>query len=366
MISRRNLLTLVTLTAAFAATGCKGEAPGGSSSATGPAGSATGAVTLNGAGATFPYPLYSKWMSEYNKQNPNVRINYQSIGSGGGIRQITAGTVDFGASDAPMKDEEASKAPGKLHHIPTTLGAVVVTYNLPEVTAPLKLTSDVLSGVFLGTISKWNDPKIAEANPDAKLPDKDISVVYRSDGSGTTAVFTEYLATVSSEFKDKVGAGKSVKWPKGLGAKGNEGVTGQIKTTPGTIGYVELAYAMQNKLPVALVRNKAGNFIEPKIEAITAAAAGVELPDSLHVSLADAAGTEAYPISSFTYLLVYDDAKDITKGRALAKFVWWAIHDGQKFAKDLHYAPLPEPAVKKVEERLKALHSGSERLLTGI
>jgi phosphate transport system substrate-binding protein len=366
MISRRNLLTLVTLTAAFAATGCKGEASGGSSSTAGPAGSATGNVTLNGAGATFPYPLYSKWMSEYNKQNPNIRINYQSIGSGGGIRQITAGTVDFGATDAPMKDEEAQKAPGKLHHIPTTLGAVVVTYNLPEVSSPLKLTPEVLSGVFLGTISKWNDPKLTEANPDAKLPDKDISVVYRSDGSGTTAVFTEYLATVSSDFKDKVGAGKSVKWPKGLGAKGNEGVTGQIKTTPGTIGYVELAYAMQNKLPVALVRNKSGNFIEPKIEAITAAAAGAELPDSLHVSLADAAGAEAYPISSFTYLLVYDDAKDAAKGRALAKFVWWAIHDGQKFAKDLHYAPLPEPAVKKIEERLKSLHAGSERLLTGI
>jgi len=364
MISRRNLLTLVTLTAAMAATACRGESPAGSSSAS--TGSASGAVTLNGAGATFPYPLYSKWMSEYNKQNPNVRINYQSIGSGGGIRQITAGTVDFGATDAPMKDDEASKAPGKLHHIPTTLGAVVVTYNVPGVSSPLKLTPEILSGVFLGTISKWNDPKLVETNPDAKLPDQDIAVVYRSDGSGTTAVFTEYLATVSPEFKDKVGAGKSVKWPKGLGAKGNEGVTGQLKTTPGTIGYVELAYAMQNKMPVAHVKNKAGQFIEPKIDAITAAAAGVEVPESLHVSLADAAGDDAYPISSFTYLLVYEDAKDATKGEALAKFLWWATHDGQKHAGDLHYAPLPAPVVKKVEERLKSLHAGSQKLLSGV
>jgi phosphate transport system substrate-binding protein len=362
MISRRDLVLSCVATVALALTGCKGE--GSSSGGATPAASG-GAVTLNGAGATFPYPLYSKWMSEYNKSNPDVRINYQSIGSGGGIRQITAGTVDFGASDAPMTSDEEQKAPSKLNHIPTTLGAVVLTYNLPEATTPLKLTPDVIAGVYLGTIKKWNDPKLAEANPDLKLPDKDIAVVYRSDGSGTTAVYTEYLATVSAEFKDKVGAGKSVKWPVGLGAKGNEGVTGQIKTTPGTIGYVELAYARQNKLPVALVKNKAGKFIEPSIAAITAAAAGVEMPESLHVSLADAAGEAAYPISSFTYLLVFDDMKDANKGKALAKFLWWAIHDGQQHAAALDYAPLPDPVIKKVEARLKSLRSGNDKLLAG-
>lgn len=350
------MLLVATLTATWV--GCKGKGESAN-------GSGASGVMLNGAGATFPYPLYGKWMSEYNKSHPDVRINYQSIGSGGGIRQVTAGTVDFGASDAPMTADEERQAPSKLHHIPTTLGAVVVSYNLPDASAPLELTPDTLAGVFLGTIKKWNDPKLGEANPGVKFPDKDIAVVYRSDGSGTTAVFTEYLATVSAGFKDKVGAGKSVKWPVGLGAKGNEGVTGQVKTTPGTIGYVELAYARQNKLPVAWVQNKAGKFVEPKIDAITAAAAGVEMPDTLHVSLAGAASEGAYPISSFTYLLVFDDTKDAAKGKALASFLWWAIHDGQKFAEALDYAPLPEPVVKKVEERLKALHSGNQKLLDG-
>lgn len=339
--------------------GCKGAPASGTS------GSATGPVTLNGAGATFPYPLYSKWISEYNRAYPDIRVNYQSIGSGGGIRQVTAGTVDFGASDAPMTADEEKSAPGKLLHIPMTLGAVVVSYNLPEATSPLQLPPNVLADVFLGKITKWSDPKLTKANPGLKLPDKDIAVAYRSDGSGTTAVFTEYLATVSPEFKDKVGAGKSVKWPNGLGAKGNEGVAGQLKTTPATLGYIELAYALQNKLPTASIQNKAGKFIEPKIDAISAAAAGVEMPDTLHVSLADAAGDNAYPISSFSYLLVYEDAKDATKGKALARYVWWAVHDGQKLAKDLDYAPLPDPVVKKVEERLKTLHAGSEKLLAG-
>jgi phosphate transport system substrate-binding protein len=362
MNTRRSLILGLSASALLLVAGCKGKETTGSGTSTG---TAAGPVTLNGAGATFPYPLYSKWMSEYNKQNPDVRINYQSIGSGGGIRQISAGTVDFGASDAPMTESEEKAAPGKLIHIPMTLGAVVVSYNVEGVSMPLQISGDVLADVFLGKISKWNDPKLTAENPDAKLPDKDIAVVYRSDGSGTTAVFTEYLATVSPEFKTTVGAGKSVKWPKGLGAKGNEGVSGQLKTTPGTLGYVELAYAMQNKLPTAWVKNKAGKYIEPKIEAITAAAAGVEMPDTLHVSLADAAGETAYPISSFTYLLVYEDAKDMAKGKTLAKFAWWAVHDGQKYAHDLDYAPLPEPVVKKVEARLKTLHSGSENLLAG-
>ncbi len=312
-------------------------------------------IALTGAGATFPYPLYSKWMSQYQVLHPNVQINYQSIGSGGGIRQITARTVDFGASDAPMSEDEAKKATAPLVHIPTTLGAVVVTYNLEGISAPLKLTPDVLADVYLGKISKWNDKRIGKENPGVKLPAADIGAVYRSDGSGTTAVFTDYLAKVSPEFKEKVGQGKSVKWPKGLGAKGNEGVTGQIKTTPGTIGYVELAYAVQNKMPSAQLKNKSSNFIDPTIETVTAAAAGIELPDSLTASITDANGPKAYPISAYTYLLVYEDSADLKKGSAMVEFLWWAIHDGQKECAPLNYAPLPATAVAKVEARLKQL-----------
>ncbi len=362
MNARRSFLVLVAL-AATALFGCKNSQSNGTS----PAGSATApgdqTVTLNGAGATFPYPLYSKWMSEYNKLHPNVRINYQSIGSGGGIRQITAGTVDFGASDAPMTDDEEKKAPTKLLHIPMTLGAVVMTYNLAGVTTPLKFTSDVIADIYLGKITKWNDKRLTDLNPDAKLTDTAISVVYRSDGSGTTAVYTDYLSKISSDWKDKVGAGKSVKWPVGLGAKGNEGVTGQVKTTPGAIGYVELAYAMQNKLPMGLIKNKAGKFVKPAIPAITAAAAGADLPESLHTSITDAAGDDAYPICSYTYLLVYANAKDAAKGEALAKYTWWAVHDGQQFAAALDYAPLPDKVVKQVEARLKTLTAGDKKLL---
>jgi phosphate transport system substrate-binding protein len=320
-------------------------------------------VALNGAGATFPYPLYSKWMAEYNKQNPNIRINYQSIGSGGGIRQIIAGTVDFGATDAPMSEDEAKKAPGKLLHIPTTIGAVAITYNLPEVTAKLQLTGQVIVDVYLGTIKKWNDPKIAAANPGMKLPAKDIAVVYRTDGSGTTSVFTEYLASVAPSWKEKVGVAKSVKWPAGLGAKGNEGVTGQVKTTPGAIGYVELAYALQNKMPVAAVQNKAGKFTTPEISAITAAAEGVELSENMTASIVNTEGEAAYPISAYTYILVYEEAKKSESAQQLAEFLWWAAHDGQKFCEALHYAPLPAKTVSKVEERLKTLRSGDKKLL---
>jgi phosphate transport system substrate-binding protein len=323
-------------------------------------------IALTGAGATFPYPLYSKWMSQYHTLHPTVQINYQSIGSGGGIRQITAKTVDFGASDSPMTADEIQKAPAKLHHIPTTLGAVAVTYNLVGLTSALKITPDVLADIYLGKVAKWNDKRIQKENADAKLPASDIAVVYRSDGSGTTAVFTDYLVKVSPEFKDKVGQGKSVKWPKGLGAKGNEGVTGQVKTTPNTIGYVELAYAAQNKLPVALLKNKSGQFIEPSIAAVSAAAAGVELPESLAASITDAPGEKAYPISSFTYLLIYADLQDQKKGPALAEFLWWAVHDGQKECEALNYAPLPAPVVAKVEARLKELKVGDKAALAGL
>ena len=318
---------------------------------------AAGALVLNGAGASFPYPIYSKWFSEYNKLNNNVRINYQSIGSGGGQKQITEKTVDFGGSDAPMKDEQLAKTPG-LMHIPTVLGSVVITYNLPEVKGVMKLTPDVVAGIFLGEITKWNDPKLTNLNPDLKLPGTAIAVVTRSDGSGTTAVFTDYLSKVSATWKTKVGSNTSVKFPVGIGAKGNEGVSGQVKQTPGAVGYVELAYAEQNKLPYALLQNKAGKFVKASIESTTAAAAGASasMPDDLRVSITNPDGDKAYPIASFTYVLAYKDQADQKKGEALAKFLWWAVHDGEKMASDLLYAPLPAEVVKKVEAKIKSMN----------
>jgi phosphate transport system substrate-binding protein len=274
-------------------------------------------------------------------------------------------TVDFGATDAPMKDKDAKGAPGTLHHIPTTIGAVVVAYNVPGVDKKLQLDPDVVADIFLGKIKKWNDARIAASNEGLTLPDKDIAIVHRSDGSGTTAVFTDYLGSVSSEWKESVGVGKSVKWPSGLGAKGNEGVTGQIKSTPGSIGYIELAYATQNKLSFASIKNKAGKYIEPKIEAITAAGAGQEMPEALYTSLANPEGEAAYPIAAYTYMLVYEDMKDATKAKALVDFLWWAVHDGQKFAQELHYAPLPDDVVKKIEARLKSLKSSGKAVLAG-
>jgi phosphate transport system substrate-binding protein len=311
------------------------------------------ALLVTGAGATFPFPLYSKWFSDYNKLRPDVRFNYQSIGSGGGIKQITERTVDFGASDAPMSDEELAKAQGGLQHVPTVLGAVVVTYNAPI--EGLKLTQETVAGLFLGTITKWNDPKLAQDNPGLKLPDTAVAVVHRSDGSGTTSIFTDYLAKVSPEWKAKVGAGKSVKWPAGLGAKGNEGVTGVVKSTPGAVGYVELAYAHQNKLPMASLRNHEGAFVVPTLESTSAAAAGAEMPADYRVSITDAKGKDAYPLASFTYLLVYKDQADPRKGEALLRFLWWAIHEGQATASSLDYAPLPKAVVAKVEKTLGSL-----------
>ncbi len=310
---------------------------------------AAGAVDITGAGATFPYPLYSKWFSEYNKLHDDVRINYQSIGSGGGIKQITNNTVDFGASDAPLTDEETKKANGQLQHIPT----VVVAYNLPGV--DLKLTPAALAGIFLGKITKWNDPAIAASNAGVALPATAISVAHRSDGSGTTAVFTDYLAKVSADWKAGPGAGKSVKWPTGLGGKGNEGVAGLIQQGEGTVGYVELAYATQNKLATAQLKNHDGNFVKCSIDTISAAAAGVAMPDDYRLSITDASGANAWPISSFTYILVYKDAQSGEKGDALLKFLWWASHDGQKMAGALDYAPLPDAVVSKVEQTLKSL-----------
>jgi phosphate transport system substrate-binding protein len=359
---RRELLVLAAgLSFACNKPAPAGDTKGGATPA--PVPSQAGPVTLNGAGATFPNPLYSKWNAEYAKAFPNIKINYQSIGSGGGIRQIIAGTVDFGATDAPMKEDESKQAPGKLFHIPTTIGAVVITYSIPELTQPLKLSPDVLADIYLGKIKKWNDPKIAADNKDAKLPAKDIGVAYRTDGSGTTNIFTDYLSSVSPEWKDKVGVGKSVKWPVGLGAKGNEGVTGQIKTTPYTIGYIERAYATQNKLPMVELKNKSGKFIAPTTAAMSAAADGIEMPAELYVSLVNSAAETAYPISGYTYLLVYADAKDPAKGEAIAKYLWWGLHDGQQFAEALDYAPLPAKVVTLVEARLKELSAGGKKLL---
>ena len=310
-------------------------------------------ILINGAGATFPFPIYSKWFSEYNKLHPDVQINYQSIGSGGGIKQITEKTVDFGASDAPMTNEEMAKAPG-IQHVPTVMGAVVVVYNVQGVDK-LRLSPETLANLFLGKIVKWNDAALAKDNPGVKLPDAAITVVHRSDGSGTTSVFTDYLAKVSPEWKAGPGQGKSVNWPTGLGGKGNEGVTGTVKQTDGGIGYVELAYANQNKLTPAELKNHDGHWVKASLESVSAAAAKAEIPDDYRVSITDAPGKDAYPISGFTWLLVYRDQPDAQKGDALIHFLWWAIHDGQKMASALDYAPLPAPLVKKVEGTLKSI-----------
>jgi phosphate transport system substrate-binding protein len=321
-------------------------------------------IRLQGAGATFPMPLYQKWISEYGKLNPNIKIDYQSIGSGGGIKQIQSRTVDFGASDSPMKDEDLKAAPGPILHVPTVLGAVVLTYNLQGVSQPLRFAPDVIADIFLGKIKKWNDPRIKADNSGATIPDLDITVVHRSDGSGTSAVFTDYLSKVSPEWKEKVGSGTSPNWPVGIGGKGNEGVTGQVKNTPNTIGYVELAYAVQNKLPVALIKNKSGNFVEAAVDAVTAAAAGAiaSTPEDLRVSITDAPGPTAYPISSYTYILVYKEQPDATKGKALVDFLWWGIHDGEKFAKDLQYAPLPDEIVKRAEQKINSITAAGRPL----
>ena len=316
-------------------------------------------VDLTGAGATFPYPLYSKWFSEY-ANNKSIKINYQSIGSGGGIRQLSEETVDFGASDSPMSDEELGKAKGgPVLHIPTVLGAVVVTYNLPGVTTPIKLTPQVIADIFLGKITKWNDSRLASLNPGVTLPTTDILVVHRSEGSGTTYVFTDYLTAAAPAWKAGPGKGKEVKWPVGLGAKGNEAVAGQVKQTPGSIGYVELAYANQNNMPVAAIRNKAGQFIAASVPAVTAAAAAAAkaLPANtdFRVSIVDAAGADSYPISSFTWILVYQKQKDAVKGKKLVDFLDWALTDGEKDAAALDYAPLPGDMASNVRARLKTI-----------
>jgi phosphate transport system substrate-binding protein len=312
---------------------------------------ASAQMMINGAGATFPYPIYSKWFDEYAKVDPSVRFNYQSIGSGGGQKQILSQTVDFGASDGPMSDDNLAKAPGKLLHIPTVAGADVVAYNLPR-NPSLKLDADTIAGIFLGKINKWNDPKITALNPGVKLPDQEIIVVHRSDGSGTTYIWTDYLSKISPEWKTKVGTNTSVNWPTGIGGKGNEGVAGQIKQTPGALGYVELIYAIQNKMPYAEVKNQAGKFIKPSLESITAAMATAQIPDDFRFSITNAPGADSYPIAGATWLLVYEQQKDPTKGKKLVEFLKWAAKNGEKMAKDLQYAPLPDSLQARVLKRI--------------
>jgi phosphate transport system substrate-binding protein len=312
-------------------------------------------VKLTGAGATFPNPIYQKWFSEYGKVHSDVQINYQSIGSGGGIRQVSEGVVDFGASDGPMTDDQLATAKTKVLHFPTVLGSVVPAYNVPGVTGEIKFTPEALAGIFLGKINNWNDPAIAKVNPDIKnFPNQPIIIVHRSDGSGTTYIFTDYLSKVSSEWKDQVGRSTSVKWPGGIGGKGNEGVAGSIRQLSGSIGYVELIYAVQNKIPYGSVKNSSGVFMKASLDSTTAAAASAKtMPADFRVSITNAPGKDAYPISSFTWLLIPQSSKDPKKGQILNDFLTWMVNDGQKMVADLSYAPLPANVAEKVKAAIK-------------
>ena len=356
-------MRLVALASAAALlVACSSDAHKGSDSASAST-SSGGSVALTGAGATFPYPIYSKWFADYAAKT-GVKINYQSIGSGGGIRQLSEQTVDFGASDSPMTDDEMAKAKGgPILHFPTVLGAVALIYNLPELKQPLKLDGPTLADIYLGTIKKWNDSRIAALNAGVALPDADILVVHRSDGSGTSFIFTDYLSAVSPAWKSGPGKGKEVQWPVGLGAKGNEGVAGQVRQSVGAIGYAELAYAKQNKIATALVKNASGEMVAPTIESATAAAAGAAaaLPANTdyRVSIVNAKGTGVYPIASFTWILVYENQHDAVKGKKLVDFLTWALTDGQAQASTLDYAPIPSVMSKQLVERLKTIKVGA-------
>ena len=320
------------------------------------------AKSLNGAGATFPAALYSKWHEEYFRLT-GVKVNYQSIGSGGGIKSISDQTVDFGATDGPMTDDQLKAAKGgEILHVPMALGAVVPTYNVPEAKDPIKFTAETLPGIYLGQIVKWNDPKLVADNPQLKDVDKEIVVVERSDGSGTTFIFVDYLAAVSPDWKQKVGVGTSVKWPVGIGGKGNEGVAGEVKQNAYSIGYVELIYAVQNKLGVGHVKNQAGRFVEPRLDSVTAAASGIgdRIAPDLRASIVNAPGESAYPISGFTWLLAYKTMSDLPKAQALTRLMWWSIHEGQKLTADLGYAPLPEAIVAKSAEKIKSISAADK------
>jgi phosphate transport system substrate-binding protein len=316
--------------------------------------SSSAQILINGAGATFPQQIYQKWFSEYQKIDPSVSFNYQGIGSGGGQKQILAETVDFGASDGPMSDENLAKSPRTLWHMPTVAGAVVVSYNLPE-SPNLNIDGSTIASIFLGEITKWNDPAIAKQNPNIKLPNIDIVVVHRSDGSGTSFIFTDFLSSVSSTWKSKVGKNTAVNWPIGLGGKGNAGVAGQIKQSPGAIGYVELAYAHQNKLPVASIKNSSGFYIAPTLKSVVAALASASIPDDFRFSMVNPPGVDAYPIAGTTWLLVYAQQKDSTKGKKLVDFLKWAYTSGESMAASLDYAPLPDSLIKRALDKVNSI-----------
>jgi phosphate transport system substrate-binding protein len=326
-------------------------------------------VQLNGAGATFPNIIYQNWMLAYNQTHPDVKLNYQSIGSGGGIRQFSDGTVDFGGTDAPMSDSAIAAIGGNVLHIPTVLGAVVAAYNLPDVAQAVRLTPDVLADIFLGKVTKWNDARIASVNSGVTLPNQDIIVVHRSDGSGTSFVWTDYLSKVSLEWSQKVGKGPSVNWPVGLGGRGNEGVAATVRQTPGAIGYVELGYALINKMPFATLRNQSGNFVVASLESVTAAAAGAMKdmgPNTdFRVSITNSSGAQAYPAASFTWLLIHKTYDDSAKARALVQFVWWAENDGQAKAPEVGYAPLPKELRPWIQTRLKSITAGGRAVWKG-
>jgi len=310
-------------------------------------------TTLNGAGASFPYPIYSKWFSEYHNQHSDVQINYQSVGSGAGIRQVQAGTVDFGATDGPMTDEQIAASKVRVLHVPTVLGAVVPAYNIPGVSGEVKFPPDVLAGIFLGKITNWSDATLAKANPDIKFPNQNITVVHRSDGSGTSYIFTDYLSKISSDWSNTTGKGTSVKWPVGVGGKGNEGVAGMIRSLPGSIGYVELIYALQNKINYGSVKNKSGAFVKASLESTTAAAQGVKMPPDFRVSITDPPGKNAYPIASFTWLLIPTNPADKKKAQMLKDLVQWCLTTGEAMVTSLSYAPLPKEVADKALDTLK-------------
>jgi phosphate transport system substrate-binding protein len=360
-------LAVAVITAACGGSGQPAATSAGTGTTTNPCGipvtgkCASEAQSLSGAGATFPAVIYTKWIDEYNKLT-GVQVNYQSIGSGGGVKGITDKTVDFGASDNAMTDQQLSDAKATLLHLPAVMGGIVATYNVAGVTS-LKLTADTLSGIFLGDIKKWNDPKLAVENPGVTFPAADIVTVHRSDGSGTTAVFTDYLAKVNAAWKSKVGTAQTVEWPTGVGGKGNEGVAGAVKSTPNSIGYVELIYALQQKLGAATMKNAAGKFIDASLDSVSKAAVGVTLPDDLRASLTNSSNADAYPIVAMTYLLTYKEVADRGKALAMVRYFWWGTHEGQAFAKDLGYAPLPADVVAKVEAKVKSITSGGRAVL---
>jgi len=376
----RSLLALLAAVGVLAAA-CGGAATPTAAPATGSAAAAdpcgvpvkakcpSEAQNLTGAGATFPGAIYAKWVDQYN-QLTGVQINYQAVGSGGGIKAFTDKTADFGASDVPLTDDQIKAVTGGLYMVPTVMGAVVPTYNILNVTATLKFTPDAVAGIFLGTITKWNDPKIAGENAGVSLPDSAITTVHRSDGSGTTGVFTDYLSKISADWKSKVGSGTTVAWPNGVGASGNAGVAGAVKQTPGSIGYVELIYAIQNKLGYGVVKNASGKYVEASLESTSKAADGFSMPDlgkltgeQTKISITNSSNPDAWPISTFTFLLVQKDFSDKSKALAILRFAWWGTHDGQTFTKDLGYAPLPANVVKTAEDVLRSVTSGGTKVL---